>query len=124
MSITEADAFDLPDWVGTEATWAARDSVRAGGHVGGTLSHGADQLQCDLLAADHCYPKAVLEDRWRTAAHRAWQYGEVLLLDVDDVLTVVVPGTGFTPDLVVEALSRLGKAVGLAPASLGILLRP
>lgn len=126
MTVTETDAFDLPDWLGTgTVVWTAAGPVRAP-DVRGDLADesGAEQLPCDLLAVDLAFPKPVLDDTWRSAAHRAWSQGQVLLLDRDGRLTLAVPGVGFTADLVLEALSRLALAVGVKPDRVRAVLRP
>jgi hypothetical protein len=114
--VRAVDPFDLPDWLGTEeVTWTAVTSVHAGHRVEGRLTGGAGTLPCDLLGADQAFPRAVLDDAWRQQAHQAWTYGQVLLLEYDGRLTLAVPGTGFTADLVLEAVGRLAKAVGAKP---------
>jgi hypothetical protein len=47
----------------------------------------------------------------------------VLLVEYDGCLTVAVPGTEFTADQVLEALSRLAKAVGVEPSRFMAALR-
>jgi hypothetical protein len=59
----------------------------------------------------------------RHDAHQAWRYGQVLLVSVDDRLTLAVPGTRFDADLVLDAMSRLAKAVGASPEHYTVLLR-
>lgn len=114
--VTAVDAFDLPDWLGTsELTWTARSSVRGRHQVTGVLSAGSDALDCDLLAADQAFPQPVLDEQWRRAAHQSWTHGEVLLLEYDGRLTLAVPGTEFTADRLLETLTRLAKAIGVAP---------
>lgn len=123
--MTPLDAFDLPDWLGEgEVTWASDSVTRSGSLVGGCLQgeDGASQ-PCDLLAVDQAYPAPVVDDRLRTAAHQAWRHGQVLLLDHDGRPTLAVPGTSFSADLVLDALTRLAKAVGAAPASYSVRLR-
>ena len=111
------DPFDLPEWLGVaEVTWAAGSGVRTGHHVTGSLTaDGEAEHPCDLLAVDVAYPAAVAPDAVRVPAHQAWQHGEVLLVERDERLTLAVPGTCFTADLVLEALSRLARAVGASP---------
>jgi len=114
--VAAVDAFDLPDWLGTsELTWTAETSVRGQYQVGGRLNARDDSLDCDLLAADQAFPQPVLDEEWRRAAHQSWAHGEVLLLQYDDRLTLAVPGTEFTADRVLETLTRLAKAIGVAP---------
>jgi len=114
--VSAVDAFDLPDWLGTsELTWTAESSVRGQYQVSGRLNARDDSLDCDLLAADQAFPQPVLDEEWRRAAHQSWTHGEVLLLEYDGRLTLAVPGTEFTADRVLETLTRLAKAIGVAP---------
>lgn len=112
--LLDADPFDLPEWLGeTEVTWTAASGVRTGHRVAGLLTaEGHPELTCDLLAIDDAYPAPVADDQTRLRAHQAWRHGQVLLITCDSRLTLAVPGTCFTADLVLEALSRLAKAVG------------
>lgn len=123
-TLSAVDPFDLPDWLGASATvWTAESSVRGSHHVRGRLS-GADQhAACDLLAGDVAYPQPVLDGPWRRSAHQAWTYGQVQFVEYDGRLTLLVPGTEFTADLVLESLSRLAKAVGVSPTQLAATLR-
>ncbi|MCY7395158.1 MAG: hypothetical protein LH468_03225 [Nocardioides sp.] len=111
----DLDPFDLPGWLGTEeVTWAAEGGVRGEARVPGSL-RGPDPTQrhaCDLLAVDLAYPTPVAPDVVRVRAHQAWQHHQVLLLDQEARLVLAVPGTGFTADVVLEALARLALAVG------------
>jgi hypothetical protein len=112
--IVEVDAFDLPEWLAAEeVTWHAGSSVRGSHHVTGDLIAGTAVLPCDLLAADLAYPEPTLEEGWRRAAHQQWTLGQVLLVEYDARLTLVVPGTDFTADRVLDSLGRLAKAVGV-----------
>ena len=125
-STGELDPFDLPDWLGAgEVTWSAEGSIRSGHLVAGRLTGpGADAvLGCDLLAGDEAFPVPVLAEQWRTRTHQAWNHGQVLLLDRDGRLTLAVPGTGLTADLVLEALGRFAKALGVAPSRIVAALR-
>ncbi len=116
--LSDVDPFDLPEWLGEcEVTWTPDVGVRTGHHVTGQLSaelrDGGDPvLGCDLLAVDEAYPSPVADDQVRLRAHQAWRHGQILLVSRDDRLTLAVPGTGFTADLVLDALARLAKAVG------------
>jgi hypothetical protein len=125
-AVVEADPFELPEWLGTsDVTWTARSSVLDGPRVEGALGTGsaAETLECDLLAADQAYPEPVLDEKWRQRAHQAWTHGQVLLVEYDGRLTLAVPGTGFTADRVLEALTRLAKAVGARPERFVAALR-
>lgn len=122
--VTEADPFDLPDWLGTaEVTWSAQSVVREAHRVTGVLTGGGAELACDLLAADEAFPAPVLTESWRRSAHQAWVHGQVLLVRYDGRLTLVVPGTRFSADLVLEVLGRLAKAVGVDPSRFVAALR-
>jgi hypothetical protein len=125
-TVGEVDPFELPEWLGTgEVTWTAQTSVLAGARVDGVLGAGpgAETLECDLLAADQAYPEPVLDEKWRQRAHQSWTHGQVLLVEYDGRLTLPVPGTGFTADRVLEALTRLAKAVGVKPERFVAALR-
>ncbi len=131
--VGDVDPFDLPDWLGeSEVVWSAAVGVRTGHHVSGTLStevtdgQGAldpTSLACDLLAVDEAYPAPVADDRVRLRAHQAWRHGEILLVSREDRLTLAVPGTSFTADLVLDALGRLAKAVGASQERYAARLR-
>ena len=123
--VAEVDPFDLPDWLGTtEVTWTSAGSVHAGHLVGGLLSGNGSTLPCDLLGVDQAYPTPVLTEEWRIRSHRSWTHGQVLVLRVDDRLTLAVPGTRFTADRVVEVLARFARAMGVTPARFVVALRP
>ncbi len=119
------DPFDLPEWLGeSEVTWAAESGVRRGHAVRGLLT-GTDHepVPCDLLAVDPAYPVAVVPETVRHDAHQAWRHGQVLTVSRDGRLTLAVPGTGFTADLVLEAVGRLALAVGASVERYAVLLR-
>ena len=123
---TDVDPFDLPDWLGeTEVTWVADEGVRAGHHVAGRLraEDPVRELPCDLLAVDEAYPAPVADDQVRLRTHQAWRHGQILLVEQRARLTLAVPGTGFTADLVLDALSRLAKAVGASADDYAARLR-
>lgn len=112
----DVDPFDLPEWLGvSEVTWYAESGVRSGHDVTGLLAAGEGELPCDLLAVDDAWPEPVADDATRVRAHQAWHQGQVHLVRRAERLTLAVPGAGFTADLVLEALSRLAKAVGASP---------
>jgi hypothetical protein len=121
----EVDPFDLPEWLGqSEVTWSPDGGVHDTHLVAGSLSApGHEALPCDLLAVDEAYPKPVAEDDRRDQPHQRWRRGSVLLLTCDDRLTLAVPGTSFSAELVMETLARLAKAVGGSPESFSVLLR-
>ena len=123
MTVVELDAFDLPDWLGeASVAWAPEDGLD--GHlVRGALTGTSDQqLPCDLLAVDQAYPAPVLDEALRTRVHQSWQHGQVLLLDHEGRASVATPGTSWTADTVLEALTRLARSVGADPASWSALL--
>jgi hypothetical protein len=117
-TVRPVDAFDLPEWLGVEdVTWTAVTSLGKAPRVTGSLQGASGaSLECDVLACDLAYPETVLEEQWRAAGHRAWQLGETELLEYDDRLTLVVPGTRVRVEAALEAIRRLAKAVG-APSS-------
>ena len=122
--LDDLDPFDLPDWLGEGAvTWAADTGVRRGHRVPGRLTGGGEELLCDLLAVDEAHPFPVADEPTRTRAHLAWRHGQILLLGDGDRVVLAVPGTGFTADLALDALSRLAKAVGASPENYVALLR-
>jgi hypothetical protein len=122
--VRAVDPFDLPDWLGTEdVTWAATSTARGEPRVAGLLESRGRALDCDLLAADQAFPAPVLSEGWRTEAHRAWTYGQVLLVEDEGRLTLAVPGTSFNADLALETLSRLAKALGADPSRFAVRLR-
>lgn len=123
MTAAELDAFDLPDWVGVgEVAWATDEGL--GGHlVRGSLTGTPDQLlPCDLLAVDQAYPAPVLDEELRTRVHQTWQHGQVLLLTREGRPTVATPGTSYTADGVLEAFTRVARAVGADPARWSVRL--
>ena len=121
----DVDPFDLPDILGTGAvTWSSTDGLHGGHSVRGLLRpEGGAELACDLLAVDEAYPAPVAVDPLRLLVHQAWRHGQVHLVSYDDRLTILVPGTCFDADLVLDAIGRLAKALGAAPASFSVLLR-
>lgn len=123
---TEVDPFDLPDWLGeAEVTWSADAGLRTGHRVPGRLTGGSgeDEVACDLLAVDEAYPAPVTSTALRSHAHQSWQHGQILLASYDSRLTLLVPGTGFDADRVLDALERLARAVGATPARYAARLR-
>jgi hypothetical protein len=123
----DLDPFDLPEWLGAEPViWTPESGIHDRHLVTGALSpvDPADRsLPCALLAVDEAYPEPVADDDLRHMAHQAWKYGEVLLVTLDDRMTLAVPGTSFTADLVLDALARFAKAVGARPEAFSVLLR-
>ena len=122
-SVAELDPFDLPDWVGEGAvSWAAERGL-SGHLVAGTLTGPSGQsLACDLLAVDQAYPAPVLDEAHRTRVHQTWRHGQVLLLSMGDRVTVAAPGTSWRADEVLDAFTRLARAVGADPAAWSVRL--
>ncbi|MFB9314703.1 hypothetical protein [Nocardioides plantarum] len=131
------DPFDLPEELGTaDVVWRATDGL-AGCLVRGVLEPAdGDPLPCDLLAVDEACTGPVTDEATRRLVHRAWRDGQVHLgrtAGVDGAggvagpdqgrLTLLVPGTGFTADDVLETLARLARSLGAVPSSYAVLLR-
>lgn len=121
----DVDAFDLPEALGTdEVTWSSSDGLHGGHLVRGVLSSDSGVvLMCDLMAVDEAFPAPVADDPLRLRVHQAWRHGQVLLVSYDGRLTILVPGTGFDADLVLEAIGRLAKALGASPFTFSVHLR-
>jgi hypothetical protein len=132
-SITDIDPFDLPEWLGThDVVWRADAGLSTGHLVRGRLTaDGPDDVVCDLLAVDEAYPQPVVDDATRLRVHQAWRHGQVVIGSLDASpaaaeparMVLAVPGTGFGPDLVLEALARLARAVGAHAERYAALLR-
>ncbi len=124
-AITDMDPFDLPEWLGTnDVVWRADAGLRTGHLVQGRLTaDDADDLVCDLLAVDEAYPEPVVDDASRLRVHQAWRHGQVVIGTLEDRMVLAVPGTGFGPDLVLDALGRLARAVGARAERYAALLR-
>lgn len=121
---TDIDPFDLPEWLGQgEVVWTPETGIHDTHLVRGALSGAHESVVCDLLAVDEAYPKPVADDELRHQAHQAWRHGQVHLVSVEERLTLVVPGTSFTAELVLEVVARLAKAVGARPDAFSVLLR-
>lgn len=123
--VIAVDAFDLPEWLGTdEVTWTGESSLDGQTHrIRGALETATERLDCDVLACDLAYPQPVLQEKWRRESHSAWMRDEVLLLEDAGRLTLSAPGTNVGADLVLEAVRRLAKAVGAAPERFTVALR-
>ena len=65
----------------------------------------------------------VVDDETRLRVHQAWRHGQVVVGEVDSRLVLAVPGTRFGPDLVLDALGRLSRAVGARSERWGAMLR-
>lgn len=118
------DPFDLPEWLGEEAiTWEARHGVREGYLVHGTLCGPSGRQPCDLLAVDEAYPTPVADEQSRAKVHQAWRHDQVELILLEDRMALAVPGTRFTADGILDALSRLAKALGAPQQQVSAVLR-
>ncbi|RYB91757.1 hypothetical protein EUA93_16570 [Nocardioides oleivorans] len=124
-TLHDVDAFDLPEWLGTQdVVWASEAGLRTGHLVRGELTAGpGEQLDCDLIAVDEAYPEPVVDSATRLRVHQAWRHGQVVVGEVDGRLALAVPGTRFDPDLVLDALGRLARAVGAHEEHYAALLR-
>jgi hypothetical protein len=122
---SEVDPFDLPEWLGEdEVTWSSEAGVR-GEHVvpGCLVGTTGERLACDLFAVDEAYPAPVVDEATRTRVHQAWRHGQVLVVQRGGRLTLALPGRTFATDLVLDALTRLAKAVGAEPTRWSVHLR-
>lgn len=121
------DPFDLPEWLGTsEVTWFsdASNAPRQSTHLlTGWLGAGADSMELDLLAVDTAFPTPVAGSGDRTLVHQAWHNGQVVVARRLGRLTLAVPGTAFTAELILTSLGRLAKAVGGTPSRFCAALR-
>ena len=125
-ALVELDPFELPEWLGEgEVTWTSEGGVRTGHLVTGLLSGNepGHEVPCDLLGVDEAFPRPVVDDATRTRAHQAWRHGQVLLVSHTDRPTLAVPGSSFTADRVLDALTRLARAVGTDPEQFSVRLR-
>jgi len=125
--MTDTDPFDLPEWLGPhDVVWRADAGLSTGHLVRGHLTAEPDAgltIACDLLAVDEAYPAPVVDDATRLRVHQAWRHGQVVVGEVDSRLVLAVPGTRFGPDLVLDALGRLSRAVGARSERWGAMLR-
>ena len=131
-ALTDIDPFDLPEWLGTgDVVWRADAGLQTGHLVRGRLtaetvpdgSTAPEEIVCDLLAVDEAYPAPVVDDASRLRVHQAWRHGQVVIGEHDSRMVLAVPGTRFGPELVLEALSRLARAVGARAERYAALLR-
>ena len=131
-TLTDLDPFDLPEWLGTgDVVWRADEGLQTGHLVRGRLAadqpdHAAEESQeivCDLLAVDEAYPAPVVDDATRLRVHQAWRHGQVVIGEHGARMVLAVPGTRFGPELVLDALGRLARAVGARAERYAVLLR-
>jgi len=123
--VAPVDPFDLPDWLGErEVVWTAATALTDRNRVEGELRGEDERLVCDVLAVDQAWPRPVVGEEWRRAAHSEWSRGEVLLVSLRGRLTIVVPGTALAADVVLDVIGRLARSVGVAPSRFLVALRP
>ena len=127
-TLTDIDPFDLPEWLGTgDVVWRADEGLQTGHLVRGRLTaepaRASEELVCDLLAVDEAYPSPVVDDASRLQVHQAWRHGQVVIGEHGARMVLAVPGTRFDPELVLEALGRLARAVGARAERYAVLLR-
>ncbi|MFC7724348.1 hypothetical protein ACFQW6_04465 [Nocardioides sp. GCM10028917] len=131
-TLTDIDPFDLPEWLGTgDVVWRADEGLQTGHLVHGRLAadqpdqraEASQEIVCDLLAVDEAYPVPVVDDATRLRVHQAWRHGQVVIGEHDSRMVLAVPGTRFGPELVLDALGRLARAVGARAERYAVLLR-
>jgi hypothetical protein len=127
-TITDIDPFDLPEWLGTgDVVWRADEGLQTGHLVRGRLAadpaESSHEIVCDLLAVDEAYPAPVVHDATRLRVHQAWRHGQVVIGEHGARMVLAVPGTRFGPELVLDALGRLARAVGARAERYAVLLR-
>lgn len=122
LDLRPYDAFDLPDWTGTEpVTWRGETALSSDALVRGSLHAGADLSQpLDLLAIDAAYPQPVADEAVRRRAHQAWNLGEVLLVEMGDRVAIAAPGTRFDANATCELLRRFARAVGASDGNVTV----
>jgi hypothetical protein len=122
-----ADPFDLPEWLGAvDVVWQATETVADADTVTGVLvdaERTERPLRLDLVAVDAAWPEPVCPETDRRAAHQAWHYGEVALLEGSPALVLGVPGSALGADLVSEAVRRFARAVGAKTQNYSVQLR-
>ncbi len=131
-TLTDIDPFDLPEWLGTgDVVWRADEGLQTGHLVRGRLTadqpdqraEASQEIVCDLLAVDEAYPAPVVDDATRLRVHQAWRHGQVVIGEHGSRMVLAVPGTRFGPELVLDALGRLARAVGARAERYAVLLR-
>ena len=131
-TLTDIDPFDLPEWLGTgDVVWRADEGLQTGHLVRGRLAadqpdqpaEASQEIVCDLLAVDEAYPEPVVDDATRLRVHQAWRHGQVVIGEHGSRMVLAVPGTRFGPELVLDALGRLARAVGARAERYAVLLR-
>jgi len=123
ITIQTFDPFDLPDWLGTErVTWRAEGILTEDPLVAGWLSSDQRSYPLDLLAVDAAYPRTVCTSRQRHDAHQSWHFGEVLLLEDAGRVAAAVPTVVFDPNLAVDTIRRVAKALGAPSVNFTVML--
>ncbi len=117
------DAFDLPDWLGTDpVTWRAEGILAGGPRVTGRLMSGERSQPLDLVGVDAAYPRSVCSSAQRHDAHQAWHFGQVLLLESEGRVAAAVPTVTFDANLAVETIHRVAKALGAPSANFTVTI--
>ena len=98
-------------------TWRAEAILTEDPYVPGRLSSDTRSHPLDLLAVDAAYPKTVCSSQQRHDAHQAWHFGELLLLADRDRVVAAVPTVVFDPNLAVETIRRVARALGAPSAN-------
>ena len=122
--LDDLDPFDLPDWLGEGAvTWAAEAGVRRGHRVPGHLR--VPGRRCPATCSPWTRRTPRRSPTRRPGPAPTWPGGtdRSSCSPTTTGVVLAVPGTGFTADLVLDALSRLAKAVGASPENYVALLR-
>ena len=110
-------------WATADVTWTAETGVRAGHHVARRADADGRPRPARTSPAT-CWPSTrPTRCRWPATTCAACPPGLAARPDAarsstTSRLTLAVPGTVFTADLVLDALSRLAKAVGADPGPL------
>jgi hypothetical protein len=120
------DPFELPDWLGLDRVcWQSTGPTGAKSVAHGrlvSLDEERSAVDLQIMAADRAFPTVACNDSDRRLVHQNWHYGEVTLLRVEDKLTLAIPGTTFSADLLCEAVSRLARALGAERSRFYVLL--
>lgn len=122
--IVDVDPFELPEWLGTsDVVWSSESGQHPPHLLAGRLRAEAEELACDLMTVDEAYPEAVTDDATRVRVHHSWRHGQVFVGERAGRLTLAVPGSRIGPEVAMDALARLARAVGSRPDRYAVLLR-
>ena len=113
----------LDDMAGARGVRRARTVIELADD--GAESPGETATRFVVLRAGLPVPRTQIEVTTRLGtfwADLGWEEWRVLV-EYDGRLTLAVPGTSFTADLVLEAIGRLAKAVGVRPGQFVAALR-